>query len=204
MIHTKDKIIEAAERLFAEQGYASTSLRQIIAEAAVNLASVHYHFGSKERLLDDLVHRKADPVNQARLSLLDASESKAAGRPLSVEQILNAFLLPTAKAASADPTFVRLMGRIHAEGLMPAIVQKHFLPTAQRFVSALRRALPDLPEAEFLWRVHFMMGAMSYTMCGTPIFPAAIEDFHSRMEKLVRFLSAGFRAPAGNGEEKPA
>jgi AcrR family transcriptional regulator len=207
MIDTKDKIMETAERLFAEQGYAATSLRQIIGSAEVNLASIHYHFGSKERLLDELIHVKADQVNRARLALLDEIESKSAGAEPAVEDILRAFVLPTADKASADPMFARLMGRIHAEGLMPAIIQRHFYPTAQRFVAALRRALPELPEAEFLWRVHFMMGAMSHTLCGTPIFPMASEDVHGRLERLVRFLSAGFRAPgppqpARNGEEK--
>jgi hypothetical protein len=94
------------------------------------------------------------------------------------------------------------MGRIHSEGLMPGIVQKHFHPTAKRFLAALRRAAPGLPEAEFGWRVHFMMGAMAHTMCSTPIFPASSEDFHGRMRKLVTFLSAGFLAPANPIEEK--
>src|SRR6266536_2205454 len=171
MIETKDKLLETAELLFAEQGYAATSLRQIIKKAGVNLAAVHYHFGSKEDLLDALVHRKAEPVNRERLVRLNRLEQQSPGQPLAVEDILQAFFLPTADAAEANPLFVRVMGRIHSEGLMPRIVQKHFHPTAKRFLSALRRALPDLPETEFGWRVHFMIGAMAHTMCGTPIFP---------------------------------
>jgi AcrR family transcriptional regulator len=201
MIETKDKIIETASRLFADQGYAATSLRQIIADAGVNLAAVHYHFGSKEELLDALVHLKAEPVNRERMSRLDRLEEQAAGSPLTVEEILRAFLEPTALVADQSPVFVRVMGRIHAEGLMPGIVQKHFQPTAQRFLVALRKAVPDLPEQEFLWRVHFMMGAMSHTMCGAPSFGAAHDDFHVRMARLVRFLSAGFRAPAPDEKE---
>ena len=71
MTDTKEKILDTAERLIGEQGYAATSLRQIIAEAGVNLAAVHYHFGSKEDLLDAVVVRKAGPVNEARLARLD-------------------------------------------------------------------------------------------------------------------------------------
>ena len=118
------------------------------------------------------------------------------GRPLAVEDILHAFFMPTANVAAANPQFVRVMGRIHSEGLMPGIAQKHFHPTAKRFLAALRRALPDLSEAEFAWRVHFMMGAMAHTMCATPFFPVPQDDFHGRMRRLVAFLSAGFRAPA--------
>jgi AcrR family transcriptional regulator len=202
MIETKDRILQTAERLFGEQGFAATSLRQIIAKADVNLAAIHYHFGSKENLLDELVHRKADPVNHERLVRLERLETRTVSKPPTVEEILEAFFAPTAEVAEANPLFVRVMGRIHSEGMMPEIVQKHFYPTAQRFLAALRRALPELPEAEFQWRVHFMMGAMAHTMCGTPLFAPASEDFHGRMRKLVAFLSAGFRAPASQIGEK--
>jgi AcrR family transcriptional regulator len=200
MIDTRDKIMQAAEELFGEQGFAATSLRQIIAKADVNLAAIHYHFGSKEALLDQLVNRRADPVNQERLARLERIETQSVSKPPTIEDLLDAFFAPTAPVAEANPRFVLVMGRIHAEGLMPSIVQKHFQPTAQRFIAALRRAVPDLPETEFLWRVHFMMGAMAHTMCGTPVFPAASEDYHGRMHKLVTFLSGGFRAPATTEE----
>jgi len=198
---TKEKILETAERLIAEQGYAATSLRQIIATAKVNLAAIHYHFGSKEDLLDQVVHRKVEGVNRERITRLEQLETDSGGRPLPVDAILEAFFLPTADVAAAHPQFVRVMGRIHSEGLLPAIVQKHFHPTAKRFLASLRRALPGLPEAEFLWRVHFMVGAMAHTMCGTPIFPGPEEDFHSRMRRLVTFLSAGFRAETSQSKE---
>ena len=143
-----------------------------------------------------MVRRRAESVNRERLARLEQLESQAAQIPVTLESILDAFFAPTAVVAEASPEFVRVMGRIHSEGLMPTIVQKHFFPTAQRFLVALRRVLPDLPESEFLWRVHFMMGAMAHTMCGTPLFADASEDYHGRMRKLVAFLSGGFRAPA--------
>src|SRR5476651_625199 len=194
---TKQKILDTAERLIGEQGYAATSLRQIIAEAGVNLAAVHYHFGSKEELLDDVVRRRAGPVNEARIALLDGIEAGTSDEPPAVERVLEAFLLPTAEAARRHPQFVRLMGRMLAEGMMPGILQKHFQVAAARFLGALRKALPDLPADELLWRVHFMVGAMAHTMCGAPEFPQMIAepgDFRTRMNRLVTFLSAGFRA----------
>src|ERR1700690_4412074 len=168
---TKEKIIDIAERLFGEQGYESTSLRHVIAEAAVNLAAVHYHFGSKEELLDAVVLRHATPVNEARLPRLDRVEAEAGGGSPDVEKVLESFLIPTAEVASRNPGFVRLLGRMLAEGMMPQIVEKHFQPAAGRFVSALRRALPELPEEELLWRVHFAVGAMAHTIHQAPIFP---------------------------------
>src|SRR5258708_7164870 len=131
MIDTKHKILDTAERLFGERGYGATSLRQVIAAAKVNVAAVHYHFGSKEDLLDAVVMRKAGPVTVARLARLDGLE--AAAGPLEVEAVLEAFLLPTAEMARKNPTFVKLMGRMMIDGVMPRIVEKHFQGSATRF-----------------------------------------------------------------------
>ena len=201
MIETKQKILDAAERLIAEQGYAATSLRQIIGEAGVNLAAVHYHFGSKEELLDELVMRKANPVNEKRLEMLERAAADAApGRPR-LEAILEAFLAPMAEAASRNPQFVKVMGRIMAEGLLPRIIEKNFRPVTGRFFEAIRQALPEVPEEEFQWRVQFMIGAMAHTMCGCN---SAGEGFEERIGHLVRFLAAGFGAPAGRNVEVSA
>src|SRR6476661_8456099 len=117
MIGTKQKILDAAEQLIAEQGYAGTSLRQIIASAGVNLASIHYHFGSKDDLLHELMTRKAGPVNEKRIELLDRYAAESGGAPLPIEKILEAFFAPMIDTANANPQFVRVMGRIVAEGL---------------------------------------------------------------------------------------
>src|ERR1035438_432029 len=126
MTETQGKILDTAERLFGQQGYAGTSLRQIIAEAGVNLAAIHYHFGTKEELLDHLVMRKAGPVNAQRLALLDRYETEAGSAPVPVEKLLRAFLEPALMRIDESPDFAKLMGRLYGEGLMPQIVEKHF------------------------------------------------------------------------------
>jgi AcrR family transcriptional regulator len=205
MNDTKEKILDTAERLIGEQGYAATSLRQIIATAGVNLAAVHYHFGSKEDLLDAVVLRKVTPVNEARIAWLERVEAEAGSGPLEVEKVLESFFLPTAEVAGRNPGFVRLMGRMLMEGMMPRIVERHFQVTGLRFVAALRRAIPELPQEELMWRVHFMVGAMAHAMCMAPIFPQLAgdaADMEVRMARLVTFLGAGFRAHATAGKEK--
>ena len=201
---TKQKILDTAERLFGEKGYDATSLRQVIAAAGVNLAAVHYHFGSKEELLDALVLRRVAPVNAARIAMLDRLDSDPSCPP-TVEKVLEAFMLPMSETAVAHSTFVRLMGRLYAEGMMATITKKHFHGTAMRFLASLRKALPDLPEEELAWRAHFMIGAMAHAMCGVPVFPDALSDtadFPTRINRLIVFLSAGFRAPVPQSEEK--
>jgi AcrR family transcriptional regulator len=205
MNETREKILDTAERLIGEQGYAATSLRHIIAEAGVNLAAVHYHFGSKEELLDAVVQRRAATVNGLRLARLDALERSAGEAPLEVVAILEAFFEPTVEISNAYPQFVRLMGRVYSEGMVPAIGVKHFQPTAQRFLEAAHRALPELPLDELKWRAEFMVGAMAQTMCSAPRQPAlaaSVPDIGRRMKMLVTFLVAGFRAPATQSEER--
>lgn len=200
---TKKRILDTAERLFAEQGYDATSLRQIIAAAGVNLAAVHYHFGSKEELLDGLVVRRARPVNDARIALLDKLEAEE-GQP-DLEKVLEAFLLPMSETATSHPEFVKVMGRLYAEGMMPRITQKHFQSTGMRFLASMRKALPEMPEEELAWRVHFMIGAMAHAMSGVPFVPGVVPtagDFPIRIRRLVTFLTAGFRAPVLQFEEK--
>jgi AcrR family transcriptional regulator len=201
MTDTKQRILDAAERLIAEQGYAATSLRQIIAEAGVNLASVHYHFGSKEDLLNELVARKANPVNEKRLEMLERAVAGAAPGIPSVEQVLEAFMVPMARAASRNPQFVKVMGRILAEGLLNGIVERNFKPVSGRFFTEIRKALPDLPEAEFQWRLQFLVGAMAHTMCGCTAAPHAFEE---RISYLIHFLAAGLYAPAARKAEVTA
>jgi len=196
MTDTRQKILDTAERLFGEFGYSDTSLRHIISEAGVNLAAIHYHFGSKQDLLDQVIMRKAGPINENRLKFLDHFETEAAPQPAPVEKIIEAFLTPLL-AIEKNPEFVKLMGRVHAEGLMPEIASRNFQPMIARFISALHRALPDLPAKELAWRAHFALGAMAHAMTLRPEvdLEAAREAPSMIVRMLIAFISGGFCAP---------
>jgi AcrR family transcriptional regulator len=194
---TKQRILDAAEKLIAEQGYAATSLRQIIGQAGVNLAAVHYHFGSKDELLNAVIQRKVGPVNEKRMALLTEYEAAAKGKPLPVRKILDAFLTPMGQAAGTHPLFVRLMGRVVAEGMLLSVIEKNFPEVRTRFFGALRRSTPQISDEEFETRVHFLIGVVSHTMCAS-----GVEDgFETRVERMIRFLTGAFCAP-GEGEGK--
>ncbi len=196
MIDTKKKILDAAEALFGELGYSATSLRHIIHKAGVNLAAIHYHFGSKQDLLDQVILRKAGPMNERRLKLLDQFEAEAAPESPCVEKVLEAFIAPVI-LIDKSPQFIKLMGRVHAEGLLPEIARRNFQPMIARFLSALRRALPEMQAKELLWKVHFTLGAMAHTLTARPELDpeSASEPPLAIAKRLVAFLSGGFRAP---------
>jgi AcrR family transcriptional regulator len=204
--HTKERILDAAECLFSKHGYAATSLRSIIAEADVNLAAVHYHYHSKEALLEAVILRRWQPANRDRLAMLDVYEREAGGEAPPLEKVIKAFVAPTFRMArdpaSGGMVFMQLLGRLHAEGdLLPRFLTSQFGEVLERFGLALRRALPDLPPEELIWRLHFAIGALAQTLRGGSKDLEAISDvslcFNSEaaLERLVAFLSAGFRAP---------
>jgi AcrR family transcriptional regulator len=211
--HTKERILDTAERLFSEQGYAATSLRGIIAEAEVNLAAVHYHFHSKEALLEAVILRRSVPANQERLALLDRCEQAAGDNPPSLEQVIEAFIAPTFRMArnpaSGGMVFMRLLGRLHAEGdLLSGILISQFRDVLERFGAALRRSLPDLPPGELFWRLNFAIGALGQALRGGSKDLGVISDVSRAsnselaLEELIAFLSAGFRAPLTHAIEK--
>jgi AcrR family transcriptional regulator len=205
---TKARILDAAEALFMEHGFEATSLRLITAQAGVNLAAVNYHFGSKEELFQAVLTRRLDPMNQARVALLDRLERAAAPAPLACDRILGALFIPALELAR-DPArgganFLRLLGRAYAD---PAPFIRHFLslqyaPMIARFKDAFARALPHLPRKELSWRLHFIMGALSYTLAGTDALkiiaelnPVETDNDEILLRRLAPFLLAGLTAP---------
>src|SRR6186997_1832908 len=170
---TKPRILDAAESLFMEHGFEATSLRSLTASAAVNLAAVNYHFGSKEELFQAVLTRRLDPKNKERIELLDRLEREAAGKPIACERILFAMLIPALRLARDEErggkNFLRLVGRAYAD---PAPFIRHFLSEQYaemigRYKEAFHKALPHLSRQELTWRLHFVMGALSYTLLGT-------------------------------------
>jgi AcrR family transcriptional regulator len=200
------RILDAAENAIAESGFAGASLRDIVREARVNLATVYYYFGSKVGLMEAVLKRRFGPLRQEHLALLREFEATANGRPLSVERILEAMLLPplrlAAKAPAKHQAVTRLIGRIVAEP-NPQIQE---MLTGQRagvrtaFLKALQRSLPKSQLPELQWRVEFVWGALAFALCN----PRKIEiethgacDLRNTDEvlaEMIRFFSPGFHA----------
>jgi len=204
MSETRLKILNTAERLFGEEGYKAVSLRHITAAAGVNLAAIHYHFGSKEELLDELIMRKAAPVNEERMEGLKRLKAAAGPNPIALEDLLEAFLVPAFHSADRSPEWAKLMGRLHAEGVMPAVARKHFGPVGGCFLAELRRSLPLLPEDELAWRAHFAIGAMAHALTAMPLELLRRTESEPPSEvarRVVAFLSGGFRAPVAAREK---
>lgn len=210
-VDTRERILDAGERLFMAHGYEGTSMRQITGEAGVNLAAVNYHFGSKESLMQEVFRRRLDWLNEERMRVLDALEVEAAGQPVKPSAIVDAFFGTLLRMAGDENrggmTFLRLLGRTLTEPseFIRAVLAHEYQAVMDRYKEALFRALPEVPKAEIVWRFHFMLGATSYAIAGTDALRLVTdwqiedEDSTDRLDRLVprlmSFLLGGLRAP---------
>ncbi len=207
---TRERILDAAERLFMAHGYDGTSMRQITSEAGVNLAAVNYHFGAKETLMQEVFRRRLDWLNDERMRVLDELEAEAGDQAVKPSAIVDAFFGTLLRMAEDETrggvTFLRLLGRTLTEPseFIRAFLAHEYKTVMDRYKEALFRALPEVPKAEIVWRFHFMLGATSYAIAGTDALRLVTDwqieedDLTDRIDRLVprlmSFLLGGLRA----------
>jgi len=196
---TKERILDSAELLFSSQGIANTSLRSLTEHAQVNLAAVNYHFQSKDALVQAVLFRRVNPINQRRLELLTALQNPT------VEQILDAFYRPAVEAVLAGPegrSVARLIGRLYSEpgDLLAGQVRALMAEIFRLFAEAIQRALPGVPPATIFWRLHFCVGVMAHTFGAMELIEGmargriAYDDPEAILRQMIAFAAAGFRA----------
>jgi len=201
------RILDAAENAIADQGFAGASLRHIVSEAKVNLATVYYYFGSKRGLLEAVLKRRFGPLRQEHLALLQEFEEAAKGKPLPVEKILEAMVSPPLRLAATAPihrrAVTRLIGRIVGEPNEETqeVLRSQHAEVRSAFLKALRRSLPKVPLPVLQWRLEFIWGALAFTLCN----PRRIElETHGKCDpadaatvqrQMVRFFAPGFKEP---------
>jgi AcrR family transcriptional regulator len=212
-VDTKEQILDAAERFFAESGIEAVPLRRIIAEAGVNTAAIHYHFGSKEGVVRAVFARRFDPLNRERLSMLDEAERRARGKPLPVEEVLYAVVAPALRLRQSNTSgsqFCRLVGRVFTErpGYLKVIFNDVFKEMERRFDAALTKSLPHLNEVDRAWRKQLAIGSLVHIMreqefiCGSTGGLCDFSDVDGAIERIVLFMAAGMKAPVTKTRSK--
>ena len=211
---TRERILDAAERLFAERGYDGASLRAITGQARVNLAAVNYHFRSKRALMRAVFARRLEPLNQKRLALLETCMAARANGPPDLERLVEALVAPAfrmGEQSTGEAAALRkLMGRVLVDpGVqIERVLEEQFHEVALHFVSAFRRALPQLPPEELFWRIHFSIGAMASVLTGAPFLKIAsggrldTSDVDGVVQRLVAYITGGLRAPLASGRRR--
>lgn len=208
-----ERILDAAERLFARYGYDGVTMRQIASEAKVDVALASYHFGKKLDVFYAVFRRRAELLSTSRRKVLKASQKQSDGHPQSLEQIIHAFVLPLKMAQeSGDPgwkNYLALLAYVMtspvwSKELMPEIFDKR----VGEFIDAMRLVLPDASDEDLHWCYHYVSGALALTFAQTGRIDrlsggkCLSEDFDAAYDRLVPFVAAGFREICGKNPSK--
>lgn len=201
----KQRVIEAAEELFAKHGFDAVSIRDITNHCGANVAAINYHFGGRDKLVTEVMLRYIEPINQERLARLDSARTKWHGKPVPIEELIDAFVRPLVsrvkKSELSERLFYKLCGRVFSEHIdaLPAEVEAQFTPLIERFHQAFAVSLPELNKEELVWRFHFMVGGMIYLLSHQDMLQrmsrgqSGAPGMDTSISRFIRYAAAGFR-----------
>lgn len=203
---TRQRILDVAERLFADAGFHATSIRDIAHHAECQFALIGYHFGAKEALLDQVLARRSDVLNRERLAHLEALRAAHGAAPLALRDLVGGFVgTIMARADSGDEgwrNYTRLIAVVAASAEWKDLAEKHFNAVARQYIAELQRSLPEVSSEDLHRAFFFMVGAM-LAVCARTDRIETLSDgrFDSRSiapmtETLCAFLEGGFAAVA--------
>src|SRR5271169_6345534 len=203
----REPILCAAEELFATNGFNAVSVREIAQAAGANPGSVTYHFKTKDGLLLEIYRRHCGPMNRRRSELLAAAK-RVRDLQDRLEAIVRAYVLPAFSSGSdlagGGARFTRLRAVMSAEGndVARKIIAQTFDDTSHAFIDAIHESLPHIPRTEIVWRGHFLLGALYYTLV-TPERVSRLSrgdadgsEPGNAIEQLVRATVASMQAGA--------
>ncbi|MBF9050818.1 TetR family transcriptional regulator [Roseobacter sp. HKCCD9010] len=205
-IETPDRLLDAAERLFAKQNYQIVTLKEIAAEAGANVGQIAYHFGKKETLVRETIQRRASELNRERIVLLEQYEELVGRNNVEVEPLVRALILPYYNKLDGENEqwrhFATFVGRSVWDGTLSSYMSESFDNVAKLYIDAFMRALPELEHSDAIRGFHFLMAIMHAAtvqdarvegllgMAGSDLSWAVYKEI------VVPYISAGFKAIA--------
>jgi AcrR family transcriptional regulator len=209
----KLRLVTAAEELFARRGFEAVSVRDITKGAEMNIASVNYHFGSRDGLVAAVMARHLTPVFEESIVLLDRVERSGGPDRVLLEGLFDGWVRPVAnqvrRSSLPEPLACQLLGRMLGEQslAMPPAVAGLAKQTFARGVSLLVKVLPNADPDDLAWRLHFLTGALSHALSGEESLQRDAQgvcgkmDLDEMISRLARFALAGLGE--GRREELP-
>ncbi len=209
-----ERILDAAEQLFAEYGYHGVTLKDVAARVGVSTALIHYHFNGKESIFEALWARKAPLSVRNRLDAMRRYADEV-GDDLTVEGALRAWIDADLFVHIEDPHQWESFGKIAAQANSAAgwgaeKMTKYFNPVVLALIDLLKKAMPDCDEETIFWGYHFVSGAMTHNMARTHRLDelsnglCSSEDFRSISRYMATFMAAGFQAICENAAAQKA
>ncbi len=206
---TRSAILAAAERLYADRGFGDVTLRDIVAEANVNLAAVNYHFGSKDELIAELFVTRSIQTNRERLNELKAAEEAGGGRA-PIEAVLRALVGPMLRGCLGPErersTAARFMIRASIETVPPIRrIRNREIDHLRKFAAAMRRSLPGRDEVDFYWSLHFALAMAHQTIRDSERLTKLSEglcDLNDVEGIIERIVAVSVKALTGDGLDR--
>jgi AcrR family transcriptional regulator len=202
---TRDRLLDEAEKLFAQHGFDGVSIRDITKAAGVDVALSNYHFGGKDKLFDAVFQRRAETMNARRIVLLDDVLERFHPELPPLEDLIGAFTWPVAEIMIEGGDGGRAYGRLVAQvnnspKLARIAMTRYFDPVVRRFMEVLRQVLPNCSDEELFWSYHFLSGALTLSMAETGRLDnlsdgrCRSDDLKAIFARMVPFCAAGIRA----------
>jgi len=203
---TRERIVDAAEALFAAHGFHGTSLRDVAEAIGSGIALVTYHFGTKDMLFAAVVRRRAAYMAHERILALDAARSRAQGQPVPVEDLVSGYVWPFVERSVAGgrgwKNYSLFVARHANSPEFTRVLSEHYDPVARQYLNEFERTFPHTPQKDIYYAFSFMVG----TMVAIVAEPGRVEhlslgqikssDVQEVFKRMKPFLSAGFRALA--------
>lgn len=202
---SRERILDAAESLFAQRGYHGVTVKDVSREAGVDAGLLHYYFAGKAGVFKAVVERRADMVNRSRLEAMDRYEREAGGA-MTVEGVVRAYLRPTfdfmIKGDEGNRHYAAMIAHLNSapDGAIPDIETSPFDPVVQRLVDMLRKARPDCVDADLYWLYHLMSGAISLSLAQTGRIDrlsgglCRSDDFDGIASRMIKVFGAALDA----------
>ncbi len=210
---TRDKLLDAAEELFAEHGYDGTTLRDIASLAQVLFGLATYYFGTKEELFRQVVARRAEQHQASMMGALDDLLARFAPASPSIEALVEAFFAPLVdKLLNQGPgwrNYLRLLARaanIKQEQDFLQPFQTITDPLRVRFVDIAAGIFPTASREDVLWAAYFFNAALTQFIAGEGSIDrisggrCRANDLETIGRKMVPYFAGAFRAMIGAGE----
>jgi AcrR family transcriptional regulator len=212
---TRDRLLDAAEELFAKRGFYGASVRELTKAAGVDLSLVNYHFETKRGLFSAVVERRGEVLNRERLARLEKVVDEAGSEAPDLNAVVDAFLDPVfERASSGDAGWQNYFALVAYVNNSPewgrVLMTQHFDPVVQKFIAAVGSALPNCDLAEMFWAYHFLTGSLTLSLAKTGRLDTLSgglcrsDDLKSVHQRLARYATAGFRELHAVASARPA
>jgi AcrR family transcriptional regulator len=204
---SRERILRAAEKIFAEKGLAGASVRAITSAAGVNHALINYYFGSKVALYQEVLERVSALIAAPRLRALESLRERYGEEPIPLRHLMNAYIRSFfdgyGEHESPAATWLRFYGRCYteAEDEVRETTNRTGAPIRAEFLKELRRTLPELNQRQLVYRLGAVIGAYNFWRGSLGIMDDHLTeersefDLEELIDEVVEMSCAIFEVP---------